>query len=365
VCVHRQDPRREADPQAPHARQSVAHRARRRAWRGVGSTTPGGSAATATVTLGGDTTADQVYVGRGSGTNGTLDLNGNRLFANDLLIGTSNGTGSLIHNGGHFELTDRLTVDDGNSFLFDAADVSADLTVTGGVSVTTAATSNVSTDVNVTGNGSQLNLGAALTLSEDLDIYASSGSATVDAQGHDIGARTIRVGSTAGEGQLLNDGAITADNLTIQDDSSVLLTGGDDVILSSLRLDDGGILDIEQAVGELAGLTLDGNSLSIDSNSLLSLSFDELLVSGLDWAFRWSNPTSGGDRVASLMDYVTDGLITWSAPWTVSVFDYGDGYTYIGYTDAQVPVPAGLGSASLLAGAGWLGWRRRRERRCR
>jgi hypothetical protein len=67
----------------------------------IGSTTPGGSAGTATVILTGDTTADQVYVGRGSGTNGTLDLNGNTLLANDLLIGTSNGSGSRIHNGGH------------------------------------------------------------------------------------------------------------------------------------------------------------------------------------------------------------------------------------------------------------------------
>jgi hypothetical protein len=95
----------------------------------------------------------------------------------------------------------------------------------------------------------------------------------------------------------------------------------------------------------------------------LTLSFDSLLVEGLDWAFRWANPSGGGDRVASLMDYISGGLITWSAPWDVSVFDYGDGYTYIGYTDAQAPVPAGLTPLSLLAGAGWLGWRRRRAGR--
>lgn len=137
----------------------------------------------------------------------------------------------------------------------------------------------------------------------------------------------------------------------------------DDVVLSSLTLDDGGILDLEQAVGELAGVTLEGDSLSIDATSLLTLSFDSLLVEGLDWAFRWANPSGGGDRVASLMDYISGGLIIWSAPWDVSVFDDGDGYTYIGYTDAQVPVPAGLTPLSLLVGAGWLGWRRRRAGR--
>ncbi len=152
----------------------------------IGSNTPTGSAGTATVTLTADTTADQVYVGRGTGNSGTLDLNGNILFADDLLLGTSNATGTLLRNGGHIEVTDRLTVDDGNSFIFDAADTSPDLTLTGGATATTATTTNLSADVNVTGNGSQLNLGADLTLSEDLDIYASSGIATVDARGNDI-----------------------------------------------------------------------------------------------------------------------------------------------------------------------------------
>ena len=108
--------------------------------------------------------------------------------------------------------------------------------------------------------------------------------------------------------------------------SSVLLTRGDDVILVDLVLDDGGALTIAQAVGEPAGLTLDGDSLNIDATSLLTLAFDGQLAAGLDWAFRWANPT-GGDRVGTLLDYVTDGLIAWSAPCAVSVFDQGDGYT--------------------------------------
>jgi uncharacterized Zn ribbon protein len=581
----------------------------------IGTNTPSGSAATATVTLTGATSADEVYLGRGSGTNGTLDLNGNVLNANDLNIGTSGGTGTLVRGGGHIEITDRLTVNGANSFLFEAADLSADLSVTGGASATTAATGNLSTDVDVTGNNSRLNLGADLVLTSDLEVYGSStAAATVDAQGHDITARSVYMGrigyqgqilnpgrvtatddlhisdaavtldpavysvgdgvyashganvtfdplfsaqrlgvetgstvttsatanvntdvdvtgnnsrlnlgadlvltsgleiygsSTAAAtvdaqghditarnvymgrigyqgqilnpgritatddlhisdaavtldpavysvgdgvyasyganvtfdplfsaqrlgvetgstvtssatsnlstevdvtgnnsrlnlgadlvltsdlevygssvaaatvdaqghditarnitvglggrvgGELLNDGAITAQDLTIQDGSSVLLTGGDDVILDDLVLDDGGLLTVAQSVGELTGLTLDGDSLSIAATSLLTLAFDDRLAAGLDWAFRWANPT-GGDRVGTLLDFITDGLIIWSAPWAVAVFDQGDGYTYIGYKDAQVPVPGGLGVVSLLVGSGWLGWRRRR-----
>jgi hypothetical protein len=49
---------------------------------------------------------------------------------------------------------------------------------------------------------------------------------------------------------------------------------------------------------------------------------------------------TGGDRVGTLPDYITDGLIAWTAPWAVSVFDQGDGHTYIGCQDARVPLRA-------------------------
>jgi len=91
---------------------------------------------------------------------------------------------------------------------------------------------------------------------------------------------------------------------------------------------------------------------------MLTLAFDNTLVAGLDWALRWANPL-GGNRVVALNSLIAGGLITWSAPQTVSVFDNADGYTYMGYQVAATPEPTWLGLGSLLAGMTYF-WRRRR-----
>jgi hypothetical protein len=317
----------------------------------------GSSTAAATVDAQGhDITARNVYMGR-IGYQGQI-LNPGRITAtDDLHISDA----AVTLDPAVYSVGDGVYASYGANVTFDPLFSAQRLGVETGSTVTSSATSNLSTEVDVTGNNSRLNLGADLVLTSDLEVYGSSvAAATVDAQGHDITARNITVGLGGRVGgELLNDGAITAQDLTIQDGSSVLLTGGDDVILDDLVLDDGGLLTVAQSVGELTGLTLDGDSLSIAATSLLTLAFDDRLAAGLDWAFRWANPT-GGDRVGTLLDFITDGLIIWSAPWAVAVFDQGDGYTYIGYKDAQVPVPGGLGVVSLLVGSGWLGWRRRR-----
>ena len=285
------------------------------------------------------TLTDDLYVYGSGATAATVDAQGNDITADQIRVGYIGNRGALLNTG---KITARsLEIGSGSTFDLEGGDDTI-----GGI--------------RVEGAGSTLNLAADLNLAEDLYIFGSSTTAaTVNAQGNNITADQVRVGYIGSIGALLDDGALTAQDLTIQDNSSVILTGGDDVITRNLTLDDGGALTIAQAMGELTGLTLDGTSLAIDGSSLLTLAFDDVLVAGLDWAFRWANPT-GGDRVAALLDFVSAGRITWTAPWGVSVFDHGDGYTYIGYTDAQVPEPAGIGLATLLAGAGWLGWRRRR-----
>ena len=71
-----------------------------------GSTYPSGAAATATVTLTASESANNVYLGNGSGTSGTLNLGGNTLtIGNDLIIGQNSGTGTLNEGGGSFTAT--------------------------------------------------------------------------------------------------------------------------------------------------------------------------------------------------------------------------------------------------------------------
>ena len=61
------------------------------------------AASTATVTLGANESANNVYLGNGSGTSGTLELAGNILtITNDLVIGQNGGTGVLNEGGGSF-----------------------------------------------------------------------------------------------------------------------------------------------------------------------------------------------------------------------------------------------------------------------
>ncbi len=88
----------------------------------------------------------------------------------------------------------------------------------------------------------------------------------------------------------------------------------------------------------MTGLTLNGNTLNILDTSLFDLQFDANVNPGLDWAFRWLNPVVG-DRTAAINAWIGSGRITFSAPSAVSVFDNGDGYTYVGYATA-IPEPA-------------------------
>ena len=57
----------------------------------IGSTYPTGASAAATVSLSQNSAAGTVYLGKGSGTIGTLDLNSHNLTANYLYLGQNSG----------------------------------------------------------------------------------------------------------------------------------------------------------------------------------------------------------------------------------------------------------------------------------
>ena len=76
----------------------------------IGSTYPSAAAKTATVTLTQAQSANNVYLGYGNGSNGTLDLAGNSLtITGNLVIGQSSGTGTLSEAGGSFTAQMRMS----------------------------------------------------------------------------------------------------------------------------------------------------------------------------------------------------------------------------------------------------------------
>lgn len=172
----------------------------------IGSTTPAGSAATATVTLVQGQLANTVYLGYDTGTNGTLNLGSSQLTAVSLYIGAAGGTGTVQRGaGGVFVVTGGVSVAGANTLAFAAGDATSALILGGGATATNVRSGNVTASAQVDGSGSRLTLGGNLTLSGSLS--ASSGGA-VDLAGHGLTAASVSLDG-AGTG-LLNRGPLTA-----------------------------------------------------------------------------------------------------------------------------------------------------------
>ncbi len=191
----------------------------------IGSTYPSGAASTATVALTANESAANVYLGNGSGTSGTLNLGGNTLtIGNDLVIGQSGGTGVLNEGGGSFTATNAY-VQNGNSLSFGASDAVSFLSLTGGSSATTAATGNVTGNVQVY-SGSTLNLGASMSLTGSFD--ARDTGTIINLNGNALAANSIYLGYYDGEPVTLNrggaGGTLTATNLLVGNTTFNLLS---------------------------------------------------------------------------------------------------------------------------------------------
>jgi hypothetical protein len=439
------------------------------------------------VSLSSDTSVHELDLGQFVNTHGTLELNGNRLSADDLAFGASGGSGSIVHNGGRLDISSRLYLgnstyqfvseDRVDSLVVDrdstaataetsniyggvavgtgsALQLNADLAVNRGVSVSgsfdvpatidarghsltapdiyigrfgrqgqilnasqvtatrTLTVSNgtllfnsvyaveqelwadsgsavtlspdfsvpflrvdeassaiVSAEDNVTdylgifGAGSSVELGADLTVSSKLAIAGSTDiAAFLNASGRDITAKNIEFGRSGSLAAIQDIGSMRTETLSIAGGSSLLFSDGDDVVLSSMSIKDSSVAQVIQSASQTTGLTLEGDELAIEVGSALSLVFDSVAAGDLDWAFRWSNPAGGENRIATLNNLATNGLITWSAPWDVRFIDYGDGFTYVGVSANPVPEPAGLGFLALSAYFAHLAFRRKAAR---
>ena len=210
------------------------------------------------LTLGADLSLVQDLSIRGTGaTAATVDAAGFDITARDIGIGGFNNAGQIL-NRGVITATRNLFVDR-STFTFGASDSAVGLFVsssgiatldaatkldsiqvdTGG-QATTAATTNVDQFANVFNAGSQLTLGADLSLVQDLSIRGTGATAaTVDAAGFDITARDIGIGGFNNAGQILNRGVITATRNLFVDRSTFVLQAGD-VVTSTLEATSGG-----------------------------------------------------------------------------------------------------------------------------
>ncbi len=279
-----------------------------------------------------DITARDIYIVR-------FGLQGIILYDNAITatrnLEVSRGTFSLDAND---SVANTVAASQGGTLNLHANTAALNAFVDTGGTLNTVSSTNLSNLVQVLGADSQLNLGADLNLSSNVEIRGSATTAAVlDANGFNVNAVQLDVGRFGLRGDLLNDGMITVTNLSV-DTSSLSLSGGNDIIANSLSVFNDSILTISQTVGEQTGLTLDGNSLSLLDTSVMHLQFDSGPSTGIDWAFRWINP-GVGDRVGVLDSLIGSGRITYDASVGISAFDHGDGYTYIGHVSA-VPEPS-------------------------
>jgi hypothetical protein len=197
----------------------------------IGSMYPTGAATMATVTISGsDELANNVYLGDGAGTSGTLDISGGfkLLISNpsgSLTLGENGGTGSVVESTGGFFNVPTVNVENGSSLGFGASDVATTLVVETGSTATTAATGNVTGNVGVFG-GSTLNLGASLTISQTLDVRDTN--TVINMNGHSITANNIYLGWYDGQAVTLNrggaGGTLTANVLRVGNESFNLLS---------------------------------------------------------------------------------------------------------------------------------------------
>ena len=243
----------------------------------IGTSFPAGSAAVATVSLTGNQMVDEVHLGRNVGTNGTLNLSGQSLIVADLLtMGEFGGVGTINHGGGILA-ADRLRVANLNTFTFEGADSSNDLTVRTAALVTTAASGNVIESVAVFDANSQLTLGDTLVVTGDIDIRGSAGTpATLQAAGNHLMARDIFIGRFGNPGQLLNDGAITATR-DLEVSGGTFTLDGNDTVTDTVAATVGGTLTLDSSTAADNGLVSSNATLNTVATGNISRS---ILVNG-------------------------------------------------------------------------------------
>ena len=256
---------------------------------------PAGSAATAVVSLTANQMVQDLHLGQGGGTNGTISFGSFTLTATrELTIGRFGGVGAINHGTGHF-VANSFRVGGGNAFLFAPADVTLDLSVVGAAVVTTAATGNVTNSVSVIDPGSELRLGGDLSVTTDVDLRGTAATAAVlDAMGRNITARDIFIGRFGNAGNILNDGAITATR-DLEVSRGTLALDANDSVADTVAASSNGTLTLHANTAADNAFVGSGGTLNtvatgnlssfaqvFDAGSTLNLGADLMLTGDLD-----------------------------------------------------------------------------------
>ena len=174
------------------------------------------AAATATVTLVQDQSANNVYLGFGSdyAVSGTLDLGNYKLSIGNALYLGYGGPASMaiVNRGTGYFSAYSVQLRNGNTFSFGSLDTVNSLIMYDSSTATTTSAGNVTGNVNIQ-SGSSLTLGADMTLSGNLDLQDDN--SILDMAGHAINASQIDLGWNGGTPTLLHRGRLTASYLSV------------------------------------------------------------------------------------------------------------------------------------------------------
>jgi len=271
--------------------------------------------------------------------NSTLNMAGNPLSAPSVSLGWNAGQPVTVLNRAAIAATtlsvanqtfdliasDAVTtfnLSSGTSTLYSPLSV---LSLSSTALATTTAAGNVSGNVSVLG-GSTLTLGAPMTLSSQIDVEENS---TLNMAGYPLTANMIYLGSNDGQPVTLQgSGTITTNNLSIGGGSAVTLPAFNSLVNNQITLSGNSTLTLQQANGQLKGLSLHGENagaLSVNNTSVLQVTAGS--NSGPSWIFRWQD-SAAGTWESTLSGLIAAGRIMITAPAGYSVFDE-EGYTYI------------------------------------
>lgn len=247
----------------------------------IGSTYPSGAASSPTVTLTEDESADNVSIGYGSPTDGTLDLNGNTLtITNTLTVGDFSGTGSIIEAGGSYTTANLDMYTSGTSLTFGSADATTSIDIENGATLTTATSGNIISGGSVA-NGSTLVLGANASLLSTGGLNVEGPGATLNLAGFNLSIGTLALGYYASSAVTLDRGSGTqgtfaVGNLYIGNDQILNLIAGDTVsgaggstnIYTGATLTTASVSNLTNGVNVVSGTLNLGANMSLGDNGV-------------------------------------------------------------------------------------------------
>ena len=200
----------------------------------IGSTYPSGSAATVTVSLTQAQSAQNVYLGNGSGTDGILNLGSNTLtIGNGLIIGQNGGTGTIKEGAGGSFTAVNAYVENGNNLTFGTSDAVSAIQLSGGSAATTTASGSITGGLYAYSNvesGSTLNLGANLNMSAGGLLNVQDSGSTFNMAGHSMTGPELLLGWNGTSAVTVDGrGALDLGNLYVGNGMAFNINAGDQV----------------------------------------------------------------------------------------------------------------------------------------